>query len=146
MTRARGRWRGLLVAACTTAIVSDVQTQDAIAIAGVSVIDTINGRVIPDRTVTIRNAIIVSVTAGDATTPGARRVDGRGKFLIPGLWDMHAHHQMTGEASLPLFVANGVTGTRDMGADLDFILRLRQRTASGDVLGPRIMARRPDPR
>jgi imidazolonepropionase-like amidohydrolase len=143
MNRAYRRWVCVLATACATAIVSNAQTQDTIAIAGVSVIDTINGRAVPVRTVTIRNATIVSVTAGTATAPGVRRVDGRGKFLIPGLWDMHAHHQMTGEASLPLFVANGVTGTRDMGADLDLILRLRQRTASGDVLGPRIMAAGP---
>src|SRR5688572_9730617 len=143
MHRARARWVWVLVATCATAIVSGAQAQDTIAISGVSVIDIINGRVVPDRTVTIRNATIVSVTAGDAAEPGARRVDGRGKFLIPGLWDMHAHHQMTGEASLPLFVANGVTGTRDMGADLDFILPLRRRTASGDVLGPRIVAAGP---
>jgi hypothetical protein len=56
---------------------------------------------------------------------------------------MHAHHQLTGEASLPLFVATGVTGTRDMGADLEFILALRQRTASGQALGPVIVAAGP---
>jgi hypothetical protein len=56
---------------------------------------------------------------------------------------MHAHHQMTGESSLPLSVASGVTGTRDMGADLDFILPLRQRVASGQMLGPRIIAAGP---
>ena len=113
------------------------------AIAGVTVIDTVNGRALPERTVTIRDGAIVSVTAGEGRSPGARRIDGRGKFLIPGLWDMHTHHQMTGEASLPLYVANGVTGTRDMGADLDFILPLRQRVTSGLVLGPRIVASGP---
>jgi imidazolonepropionase-like amidohydrolase len=142
MNRARTAWVCLLVTACATSIVSYAQTPDAIAIVGVSVIDTINGRVIRDRTITIRDGTIVSVT-GAAPTNGTRRVDGRGKFLIPGLWDMHAHHQMTGEASLPLFVANGVTGTRDMGADLDFILRLRERSSSGQVLGPRIVAAGP---
>jgi imidazolonepropionase-like amidohydrolase len=142
MNRARTSLICLLVTVCATSIVSYAQTPDDIAIVGVSVIDTMNGRVIPDRTITIRDGTIVSVT-GTAPTNGARRVDGRGKFLIPGLWDMHAHHQMTGEASLPLFVANGVTGTRDMGADLDFILRLRERSSSGQVLGPRIVAAGP---
>jgi imidazolonepropionase-like amidohydrolase len=119
------------------------QTPETMAISGVTVIDTINSRAIPNSTITIRDGIIASVIAGGASPAGARRVDGRGKFLIPGLWDMHAHHQMTGEASLPLFVANGVTGTRDMGADLDFILALRQRSASGQILGPRIIASGP---
>jgi hypothetical protein len=56
---------------------------------------------------------------------------------------MHTHHQMTGEASLPLYVANGVTGTRDMGSDLDLVIPLRERTASGQLLGPRIIASGP---
>lgn len=124
-------------------LVSVAQTREAMAVSGVTVIDTINGRAIPNSTVTIRDGIITSVMPGVAPPDGARRVDGRGKFLIPGLWDMHAHHQMTGEGSLPLFVANGVTGTRDMGADLDFILPLRQRLASGQILGPRIIAAGP---
>ncbi len=123
--------------------VAAAQDPETMAISGVTVIDTINGRAVPNSTVTIRDGVITSVTAGGASPTGARRVDGRGKFLIPGLWDMHAHHQMTGDASLPLFVANGVTGTRDMGADLDFILPLRQRTASGQILGPRIIAAGP---
>jgi imidazolonepropionase-like amidohydrolase len=141
----RRLWSALcgLAAACTLTAVSSAQTADAVAIAGVTIIDTIGSRAVPNRTVTIRNGTIVSVTAGDASTTGARRVDGRGKFLIPGLWDMHTHHQMTGEASLPLYVANGVTGTRDMGSDLDLILRMRERTASGHLLGPRIVASGP---
>ena len=73
----------------------------------------------------------------------ARLVDGRGKFLIPGLWDMHAHIQGNGEAWLPLYIANGVTGIRDMGADLDFILNFREATSSGRTLGPRIVAAGP---
>ena len=125
------------------AAVAIAQAPETMAIFGVTVIDTINGRAIPNSTVTIRDGIITSVMPGGTPPNGARRVDGRGKFLIPGLWDMHAHHQMTGEESLPLFVANGVTGTRDMGADLELILRLRQRTASGQVLGPRIIAAGP---
>lgn len=125
------------------AVVAVAQSPETMAISGVTVIDTINARAIPNSTVTIRDGVIASVTAGGAPPAGARRVDGQGKFLIPGLWDMHAHHQMTGEASLPLFVANGVTGTRDMGADLDFILPLRRRAASGRILGPRIIASGP---
>jgi len=132
-----------LVLVCGAAAIPDAQPSDVLTIAGVTVIDTINGRALPNRTVTIRNGTIVSVTEGDRPSQGARRIDGRGKFLIPGLWDMHTHHQMTGEASLPLYVANGVTGTRDMGSDLDLVIPLRERTASGQLLGPRIIASGP---
>jgi len=72
-----------------------------------------------------------------------RVVEVREKFLIPGLWDMHAHTQLAGEPWLTLNVANGVTGIRDMGSDLDYILRMREETASGRVLGPRIFAAGP---
>lgn len=94
-------------------------------------------------TVVVNGRVIGAVGEKIAAPRGARIVDGRGKFLIPGLWDMHTHHEGTGEASLSLFVANGVTGTRDMGSALDFILPLRQKTSSGRVLGPRIIAAGP---
>ena len=102
--------RRAIAFACVSCVVlslgvfaSVAQTPETIAISGVTVIDTINGRAIPNSTVTIRNGAITAVTPGGAPPAGARRIDGRGKFLIPGLWDMHAHHQMTGEASLPLW-------------------------------------------
>jgi hypothetical protein len=53
---------------------------------------------------------------------------------------MHAHMEATGEPWLRLYVANGVMGIRDMGSDLDFILKMRESTASGRVIGPRVVA------
>ena len=76
---------------------------------------------------------------------GARVVDGKGKFLIPGLWDMHIHtffgDWVPGgkEVTLPLFIANGITGVRDMGSDLEPILAARRDVASGALLGPRMV-------
>jgi imidazolonepropionase-like amidohydrolase len=78
-----------------------------------------------------------------------RRIDGTGKFLIPGLWDMHIHtffgDWVPGgrEVTLPLFVANGVTGVRDMGSDLDLILAARSDVAAGRLLGPRMVVSGP---
>jgi imidazolonepropionase-like amidohydrolase len=71
------------------------------------------------------------------------RVDGTGKFLIPGLWDMHSHNQASGAESLELYLANGVVGTRDMGSDLQFILPLRDRIRRGELGGPEIVASGP---
>src|SRR4029077_8017792 len=79
----------------------------------------------------------------------AHVIDGTGKFLIPGLWDMHVHtffgDWVPGgkEVTLPLFIANGVTGVRDMGSDLDLILAARRDTASGSLLGPRMIVAGP---
>jgi imidazolonepropionase-like amidohydrolase len=74
----------------------------------------------------------------------ATTVDGRGKYLIPGLWDMHVHEVFgdwlpRNEQVVPLlFVANGVTGVRDMGGDLDVLKEWRARIAAGQMLGPRM--------
>ena len=94
-------------------------------------------------TVTIRGNTIASVAQNSAPPGDAQIVDGQGKFVIPGLWDMHAHMELSGESWLQLYVANGVTGIRDMGSALDFILNLREATSSGRTLGPRIVAAGP---
>jgi hypothetical protein len=109
----------------------------------VNVVDVVGGRIVPNSTVTISGQTITGVTQNGAPPAGARVVDGRGKFLIPGLWDMHAHIQGNEKAWLPLYIANGVTGIRDMGADLDFILEIREATATGRTFGPRIVAAGP---
>jgi len=72
---------------------------------------------------------------------GARVVDGAGKFLIPGLWDMHVHLEISGkDASLPMYIANGVTGVRDMGGNIEMINQWRRQIADGILVGPRIVA------
>src|SRR5262249_40703354 len=84
------------------------------------------------------------------TPNGARVIDGRGKYLIPGLWDMHVHLAFPWtspaelwEPGLWLFIANGVTGVRDMGSDWDVLHGWRDKIEAGSVLGPRIVAAGP---
>lgn len=76
---------------------------------------------------------------------GAKVVNAGGKFLIPGLWDMHAHsgsyEKMKG--SLPSLVAHGITGVRDMGSPLEDVLRLRREVSEGKLLGPRMVVAGP---
>ena len=115
----------------------------SIAITDVTVIDVITGAHQSNVTVLIRNGRIEAIAATISVPPDATRVDGKGKFLIPGLWDMHTHHQGTGAGLVDLFVAKGIVGTRDMGGDADFILPLRERIRSGAVLGPEIVASGP---
>lgn len=110
-----------------------------LAITSVTVIDVASGERQPNVSVLIDGERIVAVGPGVPIPPDARRVNGAGKFLIPGLWDMHAHYQFAGAETADLFVANGVLGTRDMGADADFIFPLRERIYSGAVLGPDIV-------
>jgi imidazolonepropionase-like amidohydrolase len=119
------------------------QVSQPLTFVGVAIVDTASGAVRPNRSVTIEAGMVTAISPDAVSPPGARVIDARGKYMVPGLWDMHAHHQLSGEESLPVYVATGVTGTRDMGADLDFILRLRELTASGRLLGPRIIAAGP---
>jgi hypothetical protein len=132
---------GAAIALTTTVL--DIPPTRALTISHVNVVDVIDGRIVPDSTVTTSGRTIASVTAGRAPRVDARVLDGQGKFLIPGLWDMHAHMEMSGESWLQLYTANGVTGIRDMGSDLEFILEMRESTASGGALGPRIFAAGP---
>jgi imidazolonepropionase-like amidohydrolase len=81
---------------------------------------------------------------GTAPAADARSIDCSGLFVIPGLWDMHVHlvfgdwFPKGRKISLPLFVANGVTGVRDMGSDLETVQGWRAEIATGELIGPRI--------
>lgn len=71
----------------------------------------------------------------------AEIIDATGKFLIPGLWDMHIHSggYENGKKYFPRLIANGITGVRDMGSPLDEILRLRSEVEAGAVVGPHMI-------
>lgn len=113
----------------------------ALLIRNVSVVDVESGRLRPSQTVLIREGRITRVApAADVQSPpGATVVEGRGKFLIPGLWDMHVHLSIAGASALPLLVANGVTGVRDMGGDLRQLDGWRRSVAEGEMVGPSIV-------
>src|SRR5262249_33267739 len=72
-------------------------------------------------------------------------IDGTGQYLIPGLWDMHVHSAFGDwfpggrDIILPLFIANGVTGVRDMGGDAPVLLEWRKQIAAGKITGPRMI-------
>src|SRR5262245_42064361 len=116
-----------------------------IYITHVTVIDTETGKEAQDRTVVISGERIAGIEESkNANVPsGARVVNGRGKYLIPGLWDMHAHPLAPERRTtfFPLFLANGVTGVRDTHAwiPLPEIRRWREELASGARVGPRIL-------
>lgn len=113
----------------------------ALAITHVAVIDTNAGMVKPDMTVIVQDGRILSVEMSTATNApsGAEIVDGRGKFMIPGLWDMHVHLSYSRVSALPVLVANGVTNVRDMGSDLAEIDRWRAQIADNTLVGPTII-------
>ncbi|HEV8253560.1 MAG TPA: amidohydrolase family protein [Vicinamibacteria bacterium] len=114
-----------------------------IAFTHVTVIDGTGRPPQPDMTVIVRDGRIAAVgpSARTAPPPGARVVDGRGRFVIPGLWDMHVHLQLGDtDRMMALFVANGVLGVRDTAAAAEKVFAWREEVASGRRLGPRIVA------
>jgi imidazolonepropionase-like amidohydrolase len=122
------------------------QPAATIAIRDVSIVDATTDVAVPSRTVIIQGDRIVRVGAA-ATTPvpeGATIIEGRGRFLIPGLWDMHVHTSVPAARELlRLYVANGVTGVRDMAAEWDSITTWRREIAAGRLVGPRLVASGP---
>lgn len=144
---------------------SDVVGQQAdsaaadLAITDVNVVDVLKGRVLAGRTILIRDGVIDGIEPASHVRSSAARVtiDGDGGYLIPGLLDMHAHIRgngmpewITTDWFMPLLLANGVTGIRDMNSACDDpsqgpvclpeMRAMAERVEAGDLLGPRLLA------
>jgi imidazolonepropionase-like amidohydrolase len=111
----------------------------------VRVFDPRTGTTFPDRAILIEGRFVKAVAPAEslAALREARRIDGRGSVVIPGLWDMHVHLALEGRAAAPQYVAHGVTTVRDMGGSVEAIDSLRRAIASGALVGPRIFAMGP---
>jgi imidazolonepropionase-like amidohydrolase len=100
-----------------------------------------------NRTVVITGDHITSISEAEKfqSPKNARVIDATGQYLIPGLWDMHVHSAFGDwfpggrDIILPLFIANGVIGVRDMGGDTPILLEWRKEIADGQIIGPRMV-------
>lgn len=103
----------------------------------VTIVDLEHGTLLSHRTVLIEDGAVTSVieSKGAQTKPGADVLDGRGKFLIPGLWDMHTHISHT-DVDFPLYIANGVLGIRNMGGVQDEVFAWQKKLKDGTLFGP----------
>lgn len=141
----------LLLIAISQAQSQPKSSESVVVIAHVTVINPGSGTVSPNQTVVITGAKITSVASStDVQIPqGAGVVEARGEYLVPGLWDMHVHTAFGDwfpggrDVILPLFIANGVTGVRDMGGDLPVLFEWRRQIAAGEIVGPRMMVSGP---
>lgn len=124
----------------------------ALMIRHVTVIDVGHARAVPDQAVVVRGNDIVAVGKDAAIAPAwhaGKTIDAAGRFLIPGLWDMHVHFGGPGlvpenQALLPLYVANGVTTIRDCSDDIpDAVLAWREPIEEGNLLGPQLFSSGP---
>jgi imidazolonepropionase-like amidohydrolase len=110
-----------------------------IALVGGTLVDGTGSDAVHDATIVVADGRIVA--AGPSATvrvpAGAQRIDVRGRTIVPGLWDMHAHVMQVEWA--PMYLATGVTTARDMGNEIDFELPLRDAIRSGRALGPTLL-------
>jgi imidazolonepropionase-like amidohydrolase len=130
----------------TSALIAQAPAPSVVAFTGVIVIDGTFPAPRADQVVVIRGNRIVAAgpRASTAVPPGARVIDAGGKFLIPGLWDMHVHTSVpAGREVLALYVANGVTGVRDMAGEWSQLSDWRREIAAGTLIGPRMVVSGP---
>lgn len=119
-----------------------------LTITNATVVDVSTGALRRGSTVVIQGHRIATVGPAPSAARG-RVVDAKGMYVIPGLWDMHTHAYFGWSRDfgdtfvLPLFIANGITGIRDMGSDLDAVLRARRDVAAHRLVGPRMVVSGP---
>jgi len=125
----------LLALASCSPRTANVQSRKAIAIVDVTVVDVQRGTGLPHMNVVVDGDRIVSVGPSAEQVPsGASVISGKGRFRIPGLWDMHIHVASDPRA-LGLLLAAGITGARDMAGDPKQVLETRRRIKSGELDG-----------
>jgi imidazolonepropionase-like amidohydrolase len=109
-----------------------------LVIGKVTLFDSSTGKLLANQRVTVRGERIASVEPDDgrAAPSGMQFIDGHGKMLLPGLWDMHAH--LFAEQAF-LDIAAGVTTVRDLGNSIEELGKLRQQIQDGTQIGPRVV-------
>src|SRR5262245_19883601 len=113
-----------------------------IVITDVTIVDPSGAKEFPRPVAVVVDAghiVTVAPTLPASARSGAQVIAGRGRFLIPGLWDMHVHAVDAGEAALGEAVAAGVTGIRDLGGELPVLDQWRREIAAGERVGPLIV-------
>ena len=112
----------------------------------VSVVNTRTGAIAENMTVVIKKGRISAIAKVGFVAEGRdiQIINANGKYLIPGLWDMHVHSAFVSpnwdeRVIYPLYIANGVTGVRDMGGDPDVLESRRSRIESGKLFGPHLV-------
>src|SRR5579862_1119355 len=118
------------------------------AITHVTIVDTRTGQLTSDMTVVVEGERIAKIgkSSGFLQPSASRVIDAQGQYLIPGLWDMHAHMFFGPDLfrHLSLFLANGVTGIRDTGGAWKYLFpyveaRRQGRPPAGMSVTPRIV-------
>jgi imidazolonepropionase-like amidohydrolase len=116
------------------------ESEPTLVIKGGTLIDVHTGREIANSLIVIKGDRIEQVGRdGEIAAPAtARVIDARGRWIIPGLMDMHAHISGFRNLPLELYLVNGVTTIRDPGGNLTSLRLVRQEIDAGKRVGPRL--------
>lgn len=151
-------WLGALVAVALVGMIAgpglSAQESDGLVITNVTLIDGTGRPAVEHAVVVVRGERIVFVgRGGGENTAGLRRIDGSGKFLIPGLMDLHVHlsggrtrngpDRDAGIHALHGFLYSGITTIFDAGNNAEYIFKLRKEERAGELVAPRIFATGP---
>jgi len=131
----------VLLLITVTAVGQCLAQASSVVIRDVTLIDGFSEKAIQHSTVVFKDGIITAVGAvGEVNVPEKSEViDGSGKFLLPGLWDSHAHLSYWGDDALDLLIESGITSIRELGGDVDLVESWKQEVESGTRLGPNII-------
>ncbi len=114
-----------------------IKAQRTILIRNVNIVDVENGKLQKNKHVLIKDSIITSITdgGGQVKIQADTVIDGTGRYLMPGLWDMHTH-MWNDATTFPLLIGNGTTGVRGMFEYMSNANRWRENISTGKIAGP----------
>ena len=142
----RSRVAALVVALTATALIAlllgapTAAPDGTVVVSGGTLVDGTGREPLPGSTIVVRDGRVAEVTAGGVTSlrAGTEHIDARGKWIVPGLIDVHVHYHPGWMDAL--FLRHGVTTVRDVGSGLDSILELREDNRAPGVARPRLFA------
>lgn len=106
-------------------------------ITNVNIVDVITGKILRNKTIAIDNNRISAIYDNEIGNSNSKIViDGKDKYIIPGLWDMHAHYKWSNVDLNPLLIANGITGVREMWGNMPAFVDIPIRTLQKAFLSP----------
>ncbi|MGI9550092.1 MAG: amidohydrolase family protein [Aurantibacter sp.] len=122
---------------------AEVLFEDALCIENISIIDPEKG-LIDNQTVIIKAGKIHKVVSTDELHLASDNeiIDGTNKFIMPGLWDTHVHFAFVEDLApkmFDLFIAYGITSVRDIGGEIGFVKKWKERALSSPTVAPRVM-------
>ena len=134
------KWRNAVGEAVAQKVVTKVSGD--LVLKNGDLFDSERGVMVPGQTVVVHGDRIVAVgpVASTPVPDGATVIDATGKTIMPGMWEMHTHLQVSNQSSLSLMqLAQGLTTARDMASDLDVAMSQRDRERAGKLASPRII-------